>query len=132
MRPWICMLVLAAGLTAASALPAVANNMISQSPNVSVNRHVQTPFLRHGFFRHHPLLSPFAFGGPFVFPGGFFDSDVIPRVASGTPPLVVLNGAPPVPQPLPRRSVVEERPSVETTVEGVVIVRGPGSRHLGY
>jgi hypothetical protein len=46
--------------------------------------------------------------------------------------VVVLNGAPPVPAPLPRRSVVEERPSVETTAEGIVIVRGPGSRHLGY
>jgi len=128
MRPWICMLVLGTGLTAASALPAAANNMSSRSPNVAANGHVQMPFLRHGFFRHRPSLGPFAFGGPVVFPDGFFDGDVTP--AAGTP-MVMLSGGPAAPQ-LPRRSAVEERASVETTVEGVVVVRGPGSRHVGH
>jgi hypothetical protein len=131
MRPWICMLVLGAGLTAAGTLPAAANNMTSRSPNVAANGHARTPFLRHGFFRHHPLLGPFAFGGPVVFPGGFFDGDVIPGFTSGTPPLLLLSGPPAAPE-LPRRSAVEERASVETTPDGVVVVRGPGSRHLGH
>ncbi len=118
MRPWICLLVLSAGLTAASALPAAANNMTARSPNVALNGDVQTSFLRQGFFRHRPFLGPFAFDAPVVFPGGFFVGDVMPGVAAGTP--------------LPRRTAVEERPSVETTLEGVVIVRGPGSRHVAH
>ncbi len=131
MRRWICMLVLGAGVTAASTLPAAANNMTPRSPNVAANGHVQGPFLRHDFFRHHPLLGPFALGSPVVFPGGFFDGDVMPGFASGTPPVVVLSG-PPAALELPRHSAVEERPSVETTLEGVVIVRGPGSRHVDH
>jgi hypothetical protein len=130
MRPWFCMLALGAGLTAVSALPAVANNMASRSPRVAVNGPVRTPFLRHHLFRHQFLFGPFAFGSPFVLPGEVFDGDVMPGLASGAPMVVMLSGPPAAP-PLPRRAALEERVSVETTVDGVVIVRGPGSHHLG-
>lgn len=126
MRPSICLLVLGAGLTAASVLPAAANTMTSRSPNVAVNGHVPSPSLQHGVFRRLPLLGPFAFGGPVVFPGGFFDGDFTP-VAAGTP--VVMLSGPPAPPPPPRHSA---GPSIETAVAGMVIVRGPGSRHLGH
>jgi hypothetical protein len=129
MRPWICILVFGAGLMAASAPPAAANNMTPRSPAVALNSPVETPFLRHGFFRHHRLLGPFAFGGPLLFPGGFFGGDVMPGFASGMPPALMLSGEPAL--AAPRRSTDGARPSVETTAEGVVIVRGPGSRHLG-
>jgi hypothetical protein len=130
MRPWICMLVLGAGLTAVSALPAAANTTASRSPRVAVNGPVRAPFLRHHLFRHQSLFGPFAFGSPFVLPGGVFDGDVMPSLASGAPTVVMLSGSPAAP-PLPRRAAIVERTSVETTVDGVVIVRGPGSHHLG-
>ena len=34
------------------------------------------------------------------------------------------------PPPRPPRLAADERPSVETTAQGVTIIRGPGSRHL--
>jgi hypothetical protein len=120
MRPWICMLGIAA-LSAASALPAAADNMTPRSPNVALNGTVQAPFPRHGFVRHQSTLGPFVLGSPFILPGGSFDGDAVPGVASGTPMAV---------PPRLRRSAVEERASVETTQEGIVIVRGPGSHHL--
>jgi hypothetical protein len=127
MRPWICTLVLGAGLTLASTLPAAADHMPRQPSHLAVNGHHQTFFPRHGFFHHHPLLSSLASGGLAVIPGDYFDGGF----PSGMPLVIVPSSAPAVAQ-LPPRSAVEERPSVESTEEGVVIVRGPGSRHLGY
>lgn len=61
---------------------------------------------------------PFAFGSPVTTfaPGDFAGLD------GGTQPLVVTSAAPPV--------AVNTRPSVETTPEGVTIVRGTGSHHI--
>lgn len=126
MRPWISLLLLGAGLTAASAAPATANTTTPQSPGVvSPNSHIRAPFHRNHFFRRHPGFGPFAFGAPLVFPGGYYGSDIGP----GTPPVIMLSEPPAPPPQLP---AVEQRPSVETTAEGVVIVRGPGSHHIGY
>lgn len=126
MRPWICTL-LGAALTAASALPAAADHMPPRSSHLVVKGHFRTSFPQHGFFRDHPLLGPLALGGPAVIPGDYSASGFAPGM-----PLVILPSTAPAPAQLPARSAAEERPSVEATGEGVVIVRGPGSRHLGY
>jgi hypothetical protein len=128
MRPWISLLLLGAGLTAAIAAPAsAANTMTPRFPVVVVhNGRVHAPFHRH--LRSRPGFSPFAFGAPLVVPDQYFGSGA----ASGTPPVIMLGEAPAVAAPMPPVPVVEQRPSVETTAEGVVIVRGPGSHHLGY
>ncbi len=126
MRPWICTL-LGAVLTAASALPAAADHMPRRSSHLVVKGHFRTSFPRHGFFRNHPLLGPLALGGAAFIPGDYSDGGFAPGM-----PLVILPSTAPAPAQLPARSAVEERPSVETTEDGVVIVRGPGSRHLGY
>jgi hypothetical protein len=61
---------------------------------------------------------PFAFGSPatILTPGDFAGLD------GGTQPLVVTSAAP--------SAAVNTRPSVETTPEGVTIVRGTGSHHI--
>jgi len=128
MRPWISPLLLGAGLTAFIAVPAAANTMTPRSPVVVVhNGHVHAPFLRRHFLRAHPGFGPFVLGTPLVLPDESFGGGV----ASGTPPIIMLSEPPAVaaPPPLP---AAEQRPSVETTAEGVLVVRGPGSRHLGY
>lgn len=124
MRPWIFVLVIGAGLPVAGVLPAAANNVTSRSPAMAVTGHPQAAPLQPGFRRHSPM-GPFGFGGPVVVPDAFFDGDSQPRIIAGLPPVVM------APAAAPRHSAVEERPSVETTVEGIVIVRGPGSRHVG-
>ena len=126
MRPWTCML-LGAALTAASALPAAADHISPRSSHLAVKGHFRTSFPRHAFFRHRPLPGPLALGGPAGIPGDYFDGGHAPGM-----PLVILPSSEPAAAQLPQRSAVEERPSVEATGEGVVIVRGPGSRHLGY
>lgn len=126
MRPWISLLV---GTALTVAAPAAANTMTQQSPvPVARNGHVHLPFHRHHFFHSHPDVSPFAFGAPLVFPGGYYGSDIGP----GTPPVIMLSEPPAMAAPPPQLPAVEQRPSVETTAEGVVIVRGPGSHHLAY
>jgi hypothetical protein len=129
MRPWISLLLLGAGLTAAIAAPATAGMTAPQSPvQVAHNGHIHAPFHRHRFFHSHPSFGPFVFGAPLVFPGGYYGSDIGP----GTPPVVVLSEPPTAAAPPPPLPELDQRPSVETTAEGVVIVRGPGSHHLGY
>jgi hypothetical protein len=129
MRPWISRLLVGAALTAVIAAPATAGMMTPRSPApVAHNGHVHAPFHRHRFFHRHPGFAPFVFGAPLVFPDGYFGSDV----AAGTPPVVVLREAPPMAAPPPPMPELDQRPSVETTAEGVVIVRGPGSHHIGY
>jgi hypothetical protein len=126
MRPWIYVLLLGAGLIAASAEPAAANNMTARSPDMALSRHVQAPFLRHRHLpQHGSVLGPFVLGAPFIWPGGYFDGSLASAVS---PPVIVLSTPPAAAAPQP--SPVEQRASVETTAEGVVIVRGPGSRHL--
>jgi hypothetical protein len=129
MRPWISLLLLGAGLTAAIAAPATAGMMTPRSPvPVAHNGHVHAPFHRHRFFHRHPGFGPLVFGAPLVFPGGYYGSDIGP----GTPPVVVLSEAPTTAAPPPQLPELDQRPSIETTAEGVVIVRGPGSHHIGY
>ena len=128
MRPWISLMLLGAGLTAAIAAPAAANTMTPRSPVIVHNGHVHAPFDRHHFLHTHPGFGPFVFGAPPVFPDGYFGTGV----ASGMPPVIMLSEAPAMAAPPPSPTAVEQRPSVETTAEGVVVVRGPGSRHLGY
>lgn len=126
MRPWISLLLLGAGLTVAIATPAAANTTTPRPPGVAFHdSHMRAPFHRNHFFHRHPGFGPFVFGAPLVFPGGYYGSDIGP----GTPPVIMLSETPAAPPPLP---AVEQRPSVETTPEGVVIVRGPGSHHLAY
>jgi hypothetical protein len=128
MRPWISPLLLGAGLTALIAVPAAANTMTPRSPVMAVhNGDVHAPFHRHHFLRAHPGFAPFVLSTPLFLPYEFYGGGV----ASGTPSVIILSepsavaASPPVP-------AAEQRPSVETTAEGVVVVRGPGSRHLGY
>jgi hypothetical protein len=130
MRPWISLLLLGAGLTAAGATPAAANNMTPRSSEIARNGHIHTPFLRHHFLHRNPEFGPFAFGAPLILPGGYFAGDV----ASGTPPVIMLSEVPATTASAlpPPRPAAEQRPSVETTAEGVVVVRGPGSHHIGY
>lgn len=125
MRPWISLLLLGAALPATIVAPAAANAMTPRSPVIVHNGHVHVPFHRHHFLQAHPGFGPFTFGAPLILPGGYFADGG----ASGTPPVIMLSEAPAVAAPPP---AVEQRPSVETTAEGVVVVRGPGSRHLGY
>jgi hypothetical protein len=103
--------------------------MTPRSPEVARNGHVRAPFPRHHFFHPNPGFGPFAFGAPLILPGGYFAGGV----ASGTP-VIMLSEAPATtaPAPAPPRPAAEQRPSVETTAEGVVVVRGPGSHHIGY
>jgi len=125
MRPWISLL-LGAGLVAAIAGPTTAGTMTPRSPVlVAHDGHVQAPFDGHRRFHRHPGFGPLVFGAPLVFPGGYYGSDIGP----GTPPVIILSEAP-VTAPSPQLPAVEQRPRVETTTEGVVIVRGPGSRHI--
>jgi len=124
MRRWIFLLVTGAGLPVAAALPAAANNMTSRSPDVAVTGHPQAVPMQPGF-RRHSTPGPFGFGGPVVFPDTYVDGESRPSVIAGLPPIPMAAAL------APRHSAVEERPSVETTVEGIVIVRGPGSRHVG-
>ena len=129
MRPWISLLLLGAGLTAAIAAPAAANTMTPGSPVVIVhNGHVHAPFHRHHFVHSHLGLGPFVFGTPLAFPDAYYGSGV----AAGTPPIIMMSEAPAMTAPPPQLPVVEQRPTVETTAEGMVIVRGPGSHHIGY
>lgn len=128
MRPWISLLLFGAGLTGVIAAPAAANTMTPTSPVVVVhNGHVHALFHRRHFLRAHPGFGPFALGTPLVFP----DESYGGGAGSGMPPVIMLSepsavaASPPVP-------AAEQRPSVETTAEGVVVVRGPGSHHLGY
>jgi hypothetical protein len=113
---------LGAGLMAASIPPAAANGMVSRAPHVALNGQARSPFL-HGHFRHHRAFGPFAFGSPLFFPNDFFDGESV----SGAPRLVMLNDAPGA----RLRRLAVERASVESTEQGVVIVRGPGSHHIG-
>ena len=133
MRPWISLL-LGSGLAAVIAAPAAAaSTMTPRSPVVVVhNGHVHAPFLHAPFHRHlflhtHRGFGPFAFGAPLALPDEYYGSDI----ASGAPPIIMLSGMPAMAAP-PQLPAVEQRPSVETTAEGVVIVRGPGSHHIGY
>jgi hypothetical protein len=128
MRPWISLMLLATGLVTAGAMPAAADNMTMRSRDVVRSGRLQTPGLHHRFLRPDAMFGPFAFGAPLILPGGYFAGGG----ASGTP-VIMLSEAPamaaPPPPPPP---AIEQRPSVETTAEGVVVVRGPGSHHLGY
>jgi|SRR5690348_2093022 len=129
MRPWIFLLLLGAGLTAAIAAPAAANTTTPRSPGVGFHdSHMRAPFHRNHFFHRHPGFGPFVFGAPLVLPGGYYGSDIGP----GTPPVIMLSVPPAVAAAPPQLPAVEQRPSVETTAAGVVIVRGPGSHHIGY
>ena len=123
MRPWISLLLLGAGLTAAAAATAAADTMTPRSPVIVHNGRSHAPIHRHHFL---PGFGPF-FGAPLVLPGGYFGSDI----ALGMPPVMMLSETPAMaaPRQLP---AAEQRPSVETTAEGVVVVRGPGSHHIGY
>jgi hypothetical protein len=125
MRRWIYTLMLGAGLMAASIPPAAANGMVSRAPHVALNGQARSPLLRHSHFRHHRAFGPFAFGSPLFFPNDFFDAEG--ASGAGASRLVMLNDAPGARL---RRPAVE-RASVETTEQGVVIVRGPGSHHIG-
>jgi hypothetical protein len=127
MRPWISLMLLAAGVMATGAMPAAADNMTMQSRETVRSGHLQTPFLKHRFLRPNPVFGPFAFGAPLILPGGYFAGGV----DSGTP-VIMLSEAPAIAAPPPPPPAVEQRPSVETTAEGVVVVRGPGSHHIGY
>lgn len=121
-------LLLGAGLIAAGVAPAVADNMTPRSHEIVRNGQFHRPFLRHRFLHPNPVF-PFVLGAPFAFPGGYFDGGV----ASGASPVIMLGGAPAVAaSPPPPLAAAEQRPSVETTAEGVVVVRGPGSHHIGY
>lgn len=120
MRPWtwLCLLALGAGLTAAGGAPAAAGNLVARSPHPA---HFHMPVPRHHVLHHDFGFGPFAFGGPILAPGDYLNGTM--------PPIIVLSNAPAQPT-LVQRPIADERPSVETTPEGVVIVRGPGSRHL--
>ncbi len=83
---------------------------------------------RHGHaFHFRP--SPFAFRGPFAnyFPGYWgwgwgWDGDwAWDGVGAATMPTAL---------PPPPHFAANDRPSVETTKQGVTIIRGPGSRHV--
>jgi hypothetical protein len=127
MRRLISLTLLAAGLMTTGAMPAAADNMTMRSREIVRDGRAQTPFLNRRFLRPNPVFGPFAFGAPLILPGGYFAGGV----PSGAPPVIMLSEAPAMAAP-PPPPAVEQRPSVETTAEGVVVVRGPGSRHLGY
>ena len=128
MRPRISLL-LGVGLMAAVAVPATANTTTSRSPVVVIpHNHIHALSHRDHFFHHHPGFGPFALGAPLTFPGGYYGNDIGP----GTPPVIMRSDTPAIAAAPPQLPAVEQRPSVETTAEGVVIVRGPGSHHIGY
>jgi len=128
MRLWISLLLLGVGLTVGFAGPVAANTMTPRSPVVVVqNGHAHGPFHRH-HFRGHPGLGPFVFGTPLVSPDAYYGSGI----ASSALPFILPGGPPVMAAPVAQWPAVEQRPSVETTAEGVVIVRGPGSHHIGY
>lgn len=124
MRPWISLL-LGAGLLAAIAAPSTAGTMTPRSPVLVAGGHVEAPFHRQRFFHRHAGFGQLVFAAPLVFPGGYYGSDIGP----GMPPVIMLSEAP-VAAPPPPLAAVDQRPSVETTADGMVIVRGPGSRHI--
>jgi hypothetical protein len=129
MRPWTSLLLLGVGLTVGFAGPAAANTMTPRSPVVVVhNGHVHALLRHHRFFRGRPGLGPFVFGTPLVSPDAYYGSGI----ASSALPFIMPGGAPVMAAPVAQLPAVEQRPSVETTAEGVVIVRGPGSHHIGY
>jgi hypothetical protein len=61
---------------------------------------------------------------PSGFPYDFYPAGA--SMAAGVAPIVVVPAA--AVQPEPQRRSVSDRPTVETTPQGVLIVRGPGSR----
>jgi hypothetical protein len=63
---------------------------------------------------------------PSGFPYDFYPAGA--SMAAGGAPIVVVVPAAAV-RPEPQRPFASDRPTVETTPQGVVIVRGPGSRH---
>ena len=135
MRPWISPLLLGVGLTAGMAAPAAADTLTPRSPVIVRNSHIPAPFQRHhfrhshpGFLHSHPGVDPLFFGVPLVYSGDY----VAGGVASGMPPVMMLSEPPGTAPPPPQLPAIEQRPTVETTPEGVAIVRGPGSHHIGY
>lgn len=137
MRRWLFLLLLGPGLCTVTAPPAAANNMSTHGQVIATAppmAHTQVPPGHHrNFARSFDPFSPFGFVQPVsVFPGGVLDgiagADALAPAGNGAPMMIVTSD-PPIPRRA-TRSAVDERPSVETTPEGVVIVRGPGSRHL--
>ena len=138
---WPFLLLLGPGLCALAVVPAAANNMsthgqviATQPPTARIQVPPRVPFRHHrNFARSFDPFFPFGFFQPVrVFPGGVLDgiagADALAPAGNGAPMMIVTSD-PPIPRRA-TRSAVDERPSVETTPEGVVIVRGPGSRHL--
>lgn len=83
---------------------------------------------RHNRFNRFNGLNGFGFTDlePPALAGGFGVDDV--NSATGVPPIGSAN-ANPFTALAPSRLAVDDRPRVETTPQGVVVVRGPGSHH---
>ncbi|HEX7967860.1 MAG TPA: hypothetical protein VF502_06545 [Stellaceae bacterium] len=109
--------------------------IVTEPPTAHIQAPPRVPFHhRRSFARSFDPFSPFGFFQPvpsFLL-GGVLDSvagtDALAPAGTRAPMVMVAPDASDPPRAI--RSAVDERPSVETTPEGVVIVRGPGSRHL--
>jgi hypothetical protein len=119
MRIWSWLLLaLGAALTVVAAPAATAGNLVTRSQTTSLAGQGHTRFERHRIFHDGFAFDPFAFSGSVIVPGQYLYGMMPPVIVLGS---VDSQAAPPRP--------ALEQPSVETTPEGVVIVRGPGSHH---
>jgi hypothetical protein len=130
---------LVACLLALVASPAAADRVRHRDADDGLRMH-----RHHSFFSRFSQVSPFSpffrlrHGGPFspfatTFPIGFDDGFGFGGFDAGAgfggaPGIVMLN-APPVAAAAPARPMIDDRPSVERTAQGVTIIRGPGSHH---
>jgi hypothetical protein len=122
----------AALLLALAASPAAADGTMHQrtaagvhTPHLPSLRELER--LRHLDISRRFARTPFS---PF-FPAQFAELGFLPwgdeLAPAGEVPVAVVPAALP---PRPPVSLADERPRVETTSDGVTIVRGPGSHHI--
>lgn len=91
------------------------------------------PSRRFAFQRRNFGFGGWEWGAPFVGPydwGDWGDWAGAPA-GYGALPGYGLAALPPPPPPFRTHDERDERASVETTAQGVTIIRGPGSRHIG-
>lgn len=116
-----------AALLTLPALPAAAESGHGHGGSRAAfhhNLHPHRPFpFRDG--RRLFAGSPWGWGWGWGWPGAWDWGDQALAAGMPAPPPVGYAWPPPAPQRL-----ADERPSVETTLEGVVIIRGPGTRHV--
>ncbi len=132
MRGWLFLLVSSLWVCAGATRPAAADDGgAHQKAGMMATAHTHAPpraaMRRHGnpthpsdVFRRFGLIQPVP-----VFPSGVSDEST----GSSRPAAIIVTPDLSGPR-LATGSAAAERPSVETTPQGVVIVRGTGFRHL--